>query len=309
MNILHLKYAVEVARAGSINKAAEILLVAQPNLSRSIKELEADLGITIFDRSAKGMCLTPDGEAFIGYAKKILHQITEVEDLYKAGKPAKQQFSISVPRASYIADAFAQFVAELSLDPAEIFYKETNSERAIENILHADYNLGSVRYAEKYERYYKELLEVKGLAHEVIAEFHYVLMMRADSPLNAKEEIRFEDLCPYIEIAHADPYVPTLPMAQVRKEELPDNIDRRVYVFERASQFELLSENRDAFMWVSPGTDKIMQRYGLVQRECADNKKVYRDVLICRKDYRPTELDERFIDQLARSCKKHLKQN
>ena len=48
MNILHMKYAVEVAKAGSINKASEILLVAQPNLSRSIKELEADLGITIF---------------------------------------------------------------------------------------------------------------------------------------------------------------------------------------------------------------------------------------------------------------------
>ena len=55
MNILHMKYAVEVARAGSINKAAETLIIAQPNLSRAIKELESDLGITIFDRSAKGM--------------------------------------------------------------------------------------------------------------------------------------------------------------------------------------------------------------------------------------------------------------
>ena len=65
MNILHMKYAVEVAKAGSINKASENLLIAQPNLSRSIKELETDLGISIFDRSAKGMVLTPDGEEFI----------------------------------------------------------------------------------------------------------------------------------------------------------------------------------------------------------------------------------------------------
>ena len=43
MNILHMKYAVEVARIGSINKASEELLIAQPNLSRSIKELEACL--------------------------------------------------------------------------------------------------------------------------------------------------------------------------------------------------------------------------------------------------------------------------
>ena len=51
MNVLHMRYAVEVARLGSINKAADELFIAQPNLSRTIKKLEDDLGITIFDRS------------------------------------------------------------------------------------------------------------------------------------------------------------------------------------------------------------------------------------------------------------------
>lgn len=103
MNVVHMKYAVEVAKAGSINKASEILLVAQPNLSRSIKELEADLGITIFSRTSKGMTLTPKGEEFMGYAKNILRQLDEVEMMYKSELPAKQTFSVSVPRASYIA--------------------------------------------------------------------------------------------------------------------------------------------------------------------------------------------------------------
>ena len=53
MNLLHMKYALEVAKAGSVNKAAEELLIAQPNLSRAIKELEQSLGIAIFDRSAR----------------------------------------------------------------------------------------------------------------------------------------------------------------------------------------------------------------------------------------------------------------
>ena len=64
MNILHMKYAVEVAKLGSLNKAAETLMIATPNISRSIKELEADLGITISQRSARGVVLTPDGEHF-----------------------------------------------------------------------------------------------------------------------------------------------------------------------------------------------------------------------------------------------------
>ena len=71
MNILHMKYAVEISKTGSINKAAEVLYVAQPNLSRAIKELEADLGITIFDRSAKGMVPTIEGREFLSYAKQI----------------------------------------------------------------------------------------------------------------------------------------------------------------------------------------------------------------------------------------------
>ena len=123
MNILHMKYAVEVARVGSLNKASETLLIAQPNLSRSIKELEADLGITIFDRTPKGMFLTPDGETFIGYAKDILKQIDQVDSMYKNGIVKKQKFSISVPRACYISDAFARFSKSLTDEPAEIFYK------------------------------------------------------------------------------------------------------------------------------------------------------------------------------------------
>lgn len=47
MNIMQFKYAVEVARYGSINKAAEALYVAQPNLSRYIRELEDDLGVEL----------------------------------------------------------------------------------------------------------------------------------------------------------------------------------------------------------------------------------------------------------------------
>ena len=306
MNILHMKHAVEVAKAGSISKASEASLIAQPNLSRSIKELEADLGITIFDRSTKGMGLTPDGEEFIGYAKKILNQIDEVETIYKTGLPTKQTFSISVPRASYISDAFAHFSTYISANPAEIFYKETNSSRAIKNILHSDYKLGIIRYAEKYDKYFKEMLEEKGLSYELVTEFHYVLIMGNDSPLAKKEDIRFTDLHSLIEIAHGDPFVPSLPVAQVKKEELPDDIERRIYVFERASQFDLLSENNETFMWVSPVPDKLLDRFGLVQKECSDSIKIYRDVLIHRKDYHLTELDNRFITELCMSKRQYI---
>lgn len=307
LNLLHMKYAVEVARLGSLNKAAESLLTAQPNISRSIKELEADLGISIFSRSAKGMVLTPAGEEFINYAQSILKQIDDVEALYKQGLPKKQKFSISVPRACYISAAFAEFSKSISEDPAELFYKETNSQRTVNNILNNDYKLGIIRYAENYDRMFKEMLEEKGLAYEMIAEFTYVLLMSKDSALADKDIITFDDLTPYIEIAHADPYVPSMPLSKVVKEELPDNIDRRIFIFERASQFDLLSVNPCTFMWVSPAPRKLLDRYGLVQKKCIDNKKIYKDVLIYREGYKLTKLDKQFITELCESKRKYIK--
>lgn len=306
MNLLHMKYAVEVARAGSLNKAAERLYVALPNVSRSIRELEADLKITIFDRSSKGMTLTPEGEEFIGYAKGILRQIEQVEQMYRDGGPAKQRFSISVPRACYISDAFVRFSQTLTEKPAEIFYKETNSQRTIQNILENDYNLGIIRYAEDYDRHFKAMLEEKGLYCELVTEFSYVLLMSRESPLAGRESITFNDLPEFIEIAHADPYVPSLSMAKVLKEEHPDNIDRRIFIFERASQFELLSRNPATFMWVSPVPEDMLERYGLVMRRCGENRKIYKDMLIYRKGYRLTELDQRFITALCEAKRKHL---
>ena len=306
MNILHMKYAVEVAKVGSLNKAAESLYVALPNISRSIKELEADLGITVFDRTAKGMVLTPEGEEFISYAKDILKQIDQVENMYKSGQVKKQKFSISVPRACYISDAFAEFSKALSKDACEIFYKETNSQRTINNILNHDYKLGIIRYAENFDKYFKSMLEEKALSYEMVTEFSYCLIMSADNPLAKKEEITFDDLTDYIEIAHADPYVPSLPLAKVVKSELPDNIDRRIFIFERASQFDLLSQNPETFMWVSPAPPGVLERYNLVQKKCVDNKKVYKDVLIYRNGYKLTDLDKKFITALCESKRKHL---
>lgn len=306
MNLLHMKHAIEVAKAGSLSKASESLLIAVPNISRSIRELETDLGITIFDRTQNGMKLTPEGEEFISFTKSILNQIDDLEKFYKSGAPKKQKFSISVPRACYISEAFAEFSKSLSKDSAEIFYKETNSQRTIHNMLNHDYKLGIIRYTENYDKYFKTMLEEKGFRYELVTEFTYSLIMSADNPLSKKDEISFDDLSEYIEIAHADPYVPSMPLSKVVKEELPDNINRRIFIFERASQFDLLSMNPETFMWVSPAPQKLLERYNLVLRKCPENKKIYKDMLIYRNGYKLSDVDRKFITALCESKRKHI---
>lgn len=302
MNLLHMKYAVTIADTNSINKAAEKLYVGQSALSRAIKELEAGLGVTLFERSAKGMTLTADGEVFVRYARTVLKQVDEIENMFNEGAAGKKRFSVCVPRASYIADAFVRFSKLIGeKGEYELFYKETNSMRAVKNILAEDYKLGIVRYAENYDKYYKEMMEEKGLSYELVTEFSYVLCMSRDCPLAAAENVTYDDLREYTEIAHADPYVPSLPYAEVKKEELPDNSRSRIFVFERASQFELLAKNPETFMWVSPVPQELLDRYGLIQRRCEQNGRVYKDVMIHRRDYTLSELDELFVSELVKA--------
>lgn len=302
MNLIHMKYAVEVAETGSINKTAEKLYVGQPNLSRAIKELEASLGVTIFERSAKGMFLTPDGEVFIRYAKNILKQVDAVEGLFKDGNVSKKRFSISVPRASYIADAFAKFTKLISSDvDVEISYKETNSTKTFKNILQEDYKLGIIRYEEIYDKYYKSMMDEKGLYYELVTEFNYALLINKNSPLASEHTITPEILKKYIEISHADPFINSLPFGDIKKAELPENSNQQIFIYERASQFELLSQNPETFMWVSPVPDTLLERYDLIQRHCNDKNQIYKDVLVHKKEYVLSDLDKLFISELCKA--------
>ena len=301
MNFLHLKYAIMVAETGSISKAAEKLYVAQPNVSRAIKELESDLNITIFERNSKGMIVTPEGEQLIHYAKRILRQIDDMEKIFKYQKK-KNVFSISVPRASYISDAFVEFSKCLNnIDNAEVYYKETNAYRVINNVINEEYNLGILRYYINHDRYFKDIIEKKELKCELINQFKYVLIFNKNSALAENKEIHYSDLKDFIEIAHGDPYVPSLSTNELVKTELSEEVSRRIFVFERASQFELLANNEETFMWVSPVSKRLLDRYGLVQKECIDNTKEYKDLLIYRSNYKLSKLDQEFISKLCES--------
>ena len=228
MNLLHMKYAVEIAETNSLNKAAERLYVGQSALSRAVKELETSLGVTLFERSAKGMTLTPDGEVFVGYARGVLNQVDNIENIFRKKANVKRRFSLSAPRSSYICDAFSSFSKVISdYGDIEVFYRETNSMNTVKDVVQDDFRLGIVRYASEFDRYYKSMLEEKGLAYEFVSEFGYVLLVGVKSPLAQKSNISFDDLKDYIELLHGDPFVPLLPFADSKKAVKSDDGSRR----------------------------------------------------------------------------------
>ena len=302
MNLSHLRYALEVEKTHSITAAAGNLFMSQPNLSRAIKELEESLGITIFKRTSKGIVTTPEGDEFLYQAKIILRKIDELESHYQKDVPERQSFNISTPRACYITRAFTSLVSSLDNTRAiDLNYKETNSERAIINILQSNYNLGIIRYQTGFESYFMKLLREKDLKCQEIWEFEYVALMDKNNPLALKKNLTREDFRDSIEIVHGDPYVPSLQIAYVRKAEFSDLTDKKIYIYERGTQYDLLRDVPKTFMWVSPLPEDVLLQHNVVQKHCEGLSLKYKDVLIYRNGYRLSPVDLRFIEELNRA--------
>ena len=71
MELRHIHYFIAVAENLNITRAAQQLKIAQPPLSRQIRDLEAELGAPLFERSPQGLRLTPAGNTFLQYARQI----------------------------------------------------------------------------------------------------------------------------------------------------------------------------------------------------------------------------------------------
>ena len=90
MTIQQLRYVIKITECGSITEAARQLFVSQPSLSAAVKELEAELGIEIFRRTAKGITLTADGTEFLSYVRHIIEQTELLAERYQHKQPSKQ---------------------------------------------------------------------------------------------------------------------------------------------------------------------------------------------------------------------------
>lgn len=304
MNTLHFKYAVEVEKTGSISQAAENLFMAQPNLSKAIKELEETLGIVLFERTSKGVISTAAGREFLEYAKKILIQIEKMESIYipQKEREERQSLKVSIPRGSYISAGFAKFTAELNMDKGiDITIQETNSLQTIVNVAENGFQLGVIRYQTLYENYFLDYLKEKELASELIWEFPCLVLLPDQHPLANSEVVDFTLLKKTsIEVVHGDnvvPYLPTPDMKQLAVER-KDYHAKNIFVYERGSQMELLARIPQTFMWVSPLPQELLDRYRLVQRRCEINNNSFKDVLIYTRGYKFSATDKLFLNKL-----------
>ena len=297
MNTLHFVYAVEVERCGSITQAAENLYMAQPNLSKAIKELEDNMGFAIFSRTSRGVVPTARGREFLVYARAILAQMQKMEALSGRNDDSMQRFSLSMPRTGYIAECFTQLIDTLDKGrPMDICVREASAVHTINEVADGQFQLGIIRYQTSQEQRYVDYLQEKSLASQVIWEYDALLLLSRHHPLAARTQISFEDLAPYTEIIYGDTTMPHQPpMRRVEDE------DSRIQVYGRLSQLELLSRVQESYMWASPETAEALKRFALVQRACQGSGMRFKDVLVYPAAYRLSNLDQRFMELLLRA--------
>lgn len=298
MNTQYFRYAIEVEKTGSITQAANNLFMSQPTLSKAIKDLEDALGFTVFKRTSRGVVPTQKGTEFLTHARKISSQLQKMEHALRMQDTSHQLFSLAIPRVSYIAQAATDYICSFDNQfDLEIDIQETNSMRVIDAVAYGHFVLGVIRCHVEDEEYFLKDLEKKSLQYEPIWQSDCVALMHEDHPLAKKETLTADDFAPYIEVAFGDDEVPYIRVSEAKNTTGLLENRKRILVYDRAMQFDLLRTNPMSYMWASPVPKKILQSNHLVQRRCSLSCQ-FKDMLISRAGYRFSKLDRAFIDKL-----------
>ena len=197
ITLQQLKYVLAVADKGSINEAAKSLLISQPSLSNSIKELEQELKITIFVRTNRGMILTNEGYEFLGYARQVIQQYEMLEEKYLGNKSSKQNFCISTQHYGFAANAFISLVQKFGGDQYEFTIRETKTFEIIDDVKNLRSELGIIYLSNYNKTVLQKLIRESNLKFVSLIEAKPHIFISENHPLANKSLVSLEDLDEY----------------------------------------------------------------------------------------------------------------
>lgn len=197
MTLQQMRYAITIAESGSMNEAAHRLFITQPSLSSTIKELEKELGMTLFIRSNRGIAITTGGEEFLGYARQIMEQYSMLEERFVEKTSRKGRFSVSTQHYSFAVKAFIETAKAFGMDNYEFAIHETKTHDVMMNVRNMKSEVG-VLYLNDFNRD-----AITKLFHEYSLEFHPLfscgvsVYLWKKHPLANQESISIGQLCDY----------------------------------------------------------------------------------------------------------------
>ena len=197
MTLQQLKYMITIAERGSITEAAKELYLSQPSLSGSVKEVEREAGITIFNRCRAGVALTKEGMEFLGYARQVVQQMELLESKYMNKKPAKQRFCVSTQHYTFTTNAFVELIQRFGQERFEFILNETQTHQIVEDVRNRFSDLGILYLCGSNENVLRKLFEEYNLNfHELFTATPHIFISK-NHPLARCASVRLDDLKPY----------------------------------------------------------------------------------------------------------------
>lgn len=197
MTLTQLRYLMTIARTGSFNKAAEQLYVSQPSLTNAVKELEKELGITLFYRSGRGVTLTGDGTEFLLYAKQLYGQYEDILERYGKGSSHRKRFGVSTQHYSFAVKAFVDMAKQFDMSQYEFAIRETRTAEVISDVSTMKSEIGVLYLCDLNRRSMEKLLRSAGLEFHHLIECQAYVYLWKGHPLAKERSIRFEQLRDY----------------------------------------------------------------------------------------------------------------
>ena len=206
MTLQQLRYVTTIANIGSISEAAKRLFVSQPSLTKAIKELEKEMGITIFDRTNKGITVSKEGERFLGYARQVLEQAALLEEQYKSQSGGKKQFSVSTQHYSFAVNAFVELLKGAEIDQYDVSLRETQTYEIIDDVAHMKSEIGLLYYNDFNRPVLEKLIHTNELTFTELFTAHPHIFIGKTHPLAHKEVVSMDELeeYPYISFEQGD---------------------------------------------------------------------------------------------------------
>ncbi len=197
MTLQQLKYIATIAATGSLSNAAKELFISQPSLTKSVKELEKEMGITIFDRTNRGISVSKEGEVFLGYARQVLEQAALLEEKYKTQSESKQEFCVSTQHYSFAVNAFVDLIKEYGRSNYDFCLRETQTYEIIDDVAHMKSEIGILYYNDFNKAVLHKLFKANDLKFSELLVAKPHIFISKGNPLAQKNSVTMDELKPY----------------------------------------------------------------------------------------------------------------
>lgn len=238
MTLQQLRYAIAVADAGSITAAAARLFIAQPSLSKALSELEAEMGVTIFERSARGVRPTEDGTRFLSYARQVIEQADLLESQFVHGTPVRRVFAVSSQHYAFVVNAFVELVREIGRERYEFSLREGTTAGIIDDVRTQRSEVGVIYRSEFNREVITGAVRRADLRFEPLFVAAPHVFVSRTSPLAGRKSVTLDDLAPFPRLS----YDQGTQNSFYFSEELHPTqmVDKQIVVTDRATLFNLL---------------------------------------------------------------------